>query len=114
MAFSFGSLSDIISVCLLVKDLVAALDNSRGSVAEYQEVRRELQTLQVALFEVECLSLSCAPTAKLNALYATTRKAAIECQTPVKDFLKKIKKYKTSLGESGSRSLVRETAMKIR
>jgi hypothetical protein len=114
MAVSFGSVGDIIAVCLLVKDLVAALDDSRGSAAEYQEVRRELQSLERALLEVEYLSSSCTSTVKLNALYATARKAALDCQKPVAAFLKKIKSYGPSLGESSSRSIVRDTAMKFR
>jgi hypothetical protein len=114
MAVSFGSVGDIIAVCLIVKDLVAALDDSRGSAAEYQEVRLELQALERALLEVEFLSSSCTATEKLKALYATARKAGVNCQKPVAAFLKKIRKYGPSLGESGPGSIVRDTAMKIR
>lgn len=42
MPITFGSVGDVISVCLLIKDLVKTLDDSRGSSAEYQEVIREL------------------------------------------------------------------------
>ncbi|CZR54486.1 uncharacterized protein PAC_04370 [Phialocephala subalpina] len=52
-----------------MKDLVAALDESRGSAAEYREVRLELRALERALLEVEVLSRSHASTVKLNALY---------------------------------------------
>ena len=40
--FTFGSVGDIISICLIVKDLVAALNDSAGSTVEYREVIREL------------------------------------------------------------------------
>lgn len=53
-----------------MKDLVAALNESKGSAAEYREVRLELRALERALLEVEILSRSHAATAKLNALYA--------------------------------------------
>lgn len=114
MPISFGSVGDIISVCLLVKDLVAALDESRGSAAEYREVRLELRALERALLEVEVLSRSHASTVKLNALYATARKAALGCQQPVAAFLDRIKKYDPSLSEAASRNIVRNTIMKIR
>jgi hypothetical protein len=42
MPITFGAVGDIIFVCLLVKDLVEALDKSRGSKAEYQSAIREL------------------------------------------------------------------------
>lgn len=114
MPISFGSVGDIISICLLVKDLVTALDESKGSAAEYREVRLELRALERALLEVEVLSRSHASTVKLNALYATARKAALDCRQPVEAFLYKIKKYDPSLGAGASKNIVRNSAMKIR
>ncbi|KAF1974790.1 hypothetical protein BU23DRAFT_460501 [Bimuria novae-zelandiae CBS 107.79] len=56
MPITFGAVGDIISVCLLVKDLVDALDEARGSKAEYQSVIRELWILDRALLEIDLLS----------------------------------------------------------
>lgn len=114
MPITFGSAGDIITVCLLVMDLVTSLDESRGSAAEYQEVRRELRGLERALLEVELLSRSRSPTDKLTALYATARKAALDCRHPVENLLKKIRRYDSSLGAAALRNVVRNTAMKIR
>src|SRR5947207_4507221 len=75
MPISFGSVGDIISVCLIVKDLVAALDDSRGSSTEYREVIRELWGLDRALLEVDLLSRTCDNTVELNALCMTARQA---------------------------------------
>jgi hypothetical protein len=36
------SAGDVIAVSILIKDVIKARDNSRGSAAEYQEVVREL------------------------------------------------------------------------
>jgi hypothetical protein len=52
MSFTFGSVGDIISICLIIKDLAVALDDSGGSSAEYRELRRELWALERALLEV--------------------------------------------------------------
>lgn len=103
MPISFGSVGDIIAICLLVKDLVAALDESKGSAVEYREVLLELRALERGLLEVDVLSRSHAPTVKLNALYATARKAALDCRQPVEAFLDRIKKYDPSLGTGVSK-----------
>lgn len=115
MPISFGSVGDIISICLIVKDLVVALDESRGAANEYKGLRRELCNLERALLEVELLSRSSYSTIQLNALYATARKAALDCRYPVEQFLKKVKKYDHSLaGGSKSNNIFRDSAMKIK
>ena len=39
---TLGSVGDKITLCIIIKDLVKALDDSRGLSAEYQEAIREL------------------------------------------------------------------------
>jgi hypothetical protein len=114
MPITFGSVGDILSVCLIVKDLVAALDDSRGSSAEYREAIRELWGLDRALLEVDLLSRTCESTIEMNALFSAAKKAAADCRTCVASFSKKIKKYGPSLEEGGSRNLLKDTAMKIK
>ncbi|PVH89250.1 hypothetical protein DL98DRAFT_647802 [Cadophora sp. DSE1049] len=114
MPITFGSVGDIISICLIVKDLVAALDDSRGSKAEYREVVRELYILDRALLEVDILSRTCERTPELVALCKTARQTAQNCRQCIETFTKKIKKYGTSLGEGSSRNILRDTVMKIR
>ena len=118
MPITFGAVGDIISVCLIVKDLVLALDSSTGSSAEYREVIRELWGLDRALLEIDLLSRTCDENIELKALCETARKAAEDCKRCVEKFVKQIKKYDGSLGEGARRSViggvVRETTMKIR
>ena len=73
MPVTFGSVGDIISVCLVIKDLIKVLDDSRGSSSEYQAVIRELWSLDRALLEVELLSRSYERTFELNALGQVAR-----------------------------------------
>ncbi|KAF4636663.1 hypothetical protein G7Y89_g1430 [Cudoniella acicularis] len=113
MSITFGSVGDILSVCLLVKDLVLALDESRGSATEYREVIRELWGLDRALLEVDLLARSCESTVELSALFNTARKAADDCRICIDAFSKKIKKYGASLGEGRSRNILKDTARKI-
>ena len=114
MPITFGSVGDIISLCLLIKDLVKTLDSSRGSSAEYQAVIRELRSLDHALLEVEALIRSCQQTVQLNALTATVSQCAEQCRRCVTKFHEQLKKSGKSLQPGGSGSFVRDTASKIR
>lgn len=111
---TFGSVGDILSVCIVIKDLVRALDESRGSSAEYQEVIRELWGLDRVLLEVELLWRTCESTAELNTLREAAHRMADQCRRSIEAFLKKVKKYGPSLRDGGSGSVVRDATMKIR
>ena len=114
MPISFGSVGDIISLSLLIKDLVKSLDNSRGSSAEYQAVIRELWSLDHALLEVEALIRSCEQTVQLNALTATVNQCAEQCRKCITSFHDQVKKFGKSLQSGGSGSFLRDTASKIK
>ena len=76
VSVTFGSVGDIISIYIIIKDLVKALDDSRGSLAEYQEVIRELSALDRVLLEVELLWITCERTNELNAIRDTAHRNA--------------------------------------
>jgi hypothetical protein len=100
-------------VCLIVKDLVAALNDSRGSMAEYREVIRELWGLDRALLEVDILSRTCENTVEMNALCKTAHQAANNCRQCPEVFTEKMRKYDSGLGEGRSRNVFRNTTKKI-
>ena len=114
MPITFGSVGDIISVSLLIKDLVKSLDNSRGSSAEYQAVIRELWSLDHALLEVEVLIRSCQQTVQLNALSATVNQCAEQSRKCITSFHEQMKKFERGLKSGGSGSFIRDTALKVR
>ena len=103
-AYHVGSVGDVISISLPVKHLVHALDESRGSAAEYQEVIRELWSLDRVLSDVEQLSRNSEHTNGLYALWATAKHVVDECRRSIDHFLEKIKKYDKSLGGHTTRS----------
>ncbi|KAE9373815.1 hypothetical protein N431DRAFT_504374 [Stipitochalara longipes BDJ] len=95
----FGfSARECVSVCLLIKDCVVALDSSRGSATEYREVIRELWALEHALCEVVSLAEGFETTAELNALVGSAKRVADQCKECIEGFLKRVKKYEKSLG----------------
>lgn len=114
MPITFGSVGDIISLSLLVKDVVKSLDNSRGSSVEYQAVIRELWSLDHALLEVEVLFRSCEQTIQLNALSATVNICAEQCRKSITKFNEQMQKFGKSLQSGGSGSFIRDTALKVR
>ena len=113
MPITFGSVGDIISVSLLIKDLVKCLDGSRGSSAEYQAVIRELWSLDQALLEVELLHRSCKQSVELSGLCETTNRCAEPCRKLIEDFRDRTKRYRQVLS-GGPGNLVRDTTTKIR
>lgn len=52
---TFGSVGDIISVCLLAREVAECLDKARGSASEYQALSAELRSLDRALLEAGLL-----------------------------------------------------------
>lgn len=54
-AFTFGSLGDIITISQLALQLARALDDARGSVGEYQALRKDLDTFAQILVQVDAL-----------------------------------------------------------
>jgi hypothetical protein len=105
MPVTFGSVGDIISVSILVKDLIAALDNAQGAASEYQSLIRELSSLDRALLQVDILSRSFESSIEMNALCATAQQTVENCRSSMNSFLQGIRKYETSLRTGGSGSL---------
>ncbi len=114
MPITFGSVGDIISVSLLIKDLVKCLDESRGSAADYQAVIRELSTLDHALLEVALLLPSCKQSEELSGPCNSAEFSVELCRKCVENFRDKMKRYQRALQGGGTGNLIRDTATKIR
>ena len=114
MPVTFGSVGDIISVSLLIKDLVKCLDESRGSSAEYKAVIRELGSLDYALLEVELLLRSCKQSVELSDLCKSANRCAEDCRRCIVNFQDKTKKYQGALQGEGTGNLIRDATAKIR
>lgn len=113
MPITFGSVSDIISVSSIIKNIVQALGESRGSAAEYQEIIRELSTLDRVFLEVEQLSSIKERSIELNVLYTTADDIIDACRKCLHNFLEKCQKYDASLGEGKKENLFRDVSRKI-
>lgn len=113
MPITFGSVGDILSVSLLVKELALALSESRGSVAEYQATIRELHVLDISLLQVEKLSRTQNTSPELRALYSTASDIILGCRASVDAFSATIKKYSSCLVAGGSGNRIKDITRKI-
>lgn len=75
-----GSIGDVLALITFVKEVAAALDGSRGSKAEYQEVWRELEGLENALLQHHQLLQARCDDPALNAIFKSTQSRAEDCQ----------------------------------
>ena len=114
MSITFGAVGDIISVCLLVKDLVDLLDNSHGSPGEFRNLIRELGSLErsLLLVDVACRMHNTHP--ELGDLCSAAEQAVQECQTSLNDLSARIQKYVAHFREGGSGNAVKDAGMKLR
>ena len=111
---TFGSFGDIVSLCLIIKDLVKAIDDSRGACAEYQEIIKEVWALDRILLLAEDLWRPCEANIELIGLREMARHITHQCRSSIEKFLEKLKKYGPKLSDGGSGSSIRNTKMKIR
>ena len=54
-SLTIGNIGDIIAICDVLRTVVQALSESRGSAAEYQALVRELQALSQAVYSIRSL-----------------------------------------------------------
>jgi hypothetical protein len=108
MPVTFGSIGDIIAVGILVKDLVAALNQSRGSQAEYKQLVDELDLLGDVLARIDHLcniaGTTTGRTFEVSALHDATLQVAQNCRKCIEGFSVRLKRYGKTLGSSGVRT----------
>lgn len=110
MAEAFGfSTGDFINAIHLVKGIVKALNDSRGSSKEYLEVISELRGLEVALIQVKAQYNSIVKIEQSSAL----RQAVKECETSIIDFLESLQKYHGHLSKVGTGNKWKDALRKI-
>lgn len=90
---------------ILITKLISTLNNSRGFVAEYQELARELISLHNVLLHVDrgCHTNNAqSVNVDLNALYATAMGIAGNFRHSIDAFMIQFQKYESTLGHGGS------------
>lgn len=93
MSFGF-SVGDFIAVGKLAGEIISSLQTVGGAKSEYQELIRELQSLQTALRYLDRLDDLKSPSKHVQSIKC----AALACTYPLEGFFAKVKKYEKSLG----------------
>lgn len=96
-SFTFGSLGDIVTLCGIIRSAVVAVSDSRGSVAEYGSLLKELESLSGALVAVQLL-LEQQPDLKENNGLQTVLCGCFEC---LKAFCDEIKCFEIMNNRKG-------------
>ncbi|KXX78308.1 hypothetical protein MMYC01_206239 [Madurella mycetomatis] len=112
MAISFGSVGDIIAVCLLAKDVVEAFDDSRGSAVEYRDIVRELGSLERCLLQVDLLCRSQGQNDEILSICDVARATVQDCRAALQELSTRVKKYDRYM--VGSNRPIPDALMKIR
>jgi len=114
MSITFGAVGDIISVCILVKDLVELLDNSRGSPGEYRTLIRELWALDRSLLHIDILCRTYGNSSEIGDICKDAQNVVQECQQSLEELCRRIQKYDASFQNDGSGNVIKDAAMKLR
>lgn len=118
VAFTFGSLGDIIAVIDLLNEVRKALSDSTGSSAEYQGLLISLDIFHDTLEAVQD-TFSPASSSRRNhtpllpSLQNAHRQALSVSHALLKDIHARIAKYQASLRKGGSGSMMRDSWRKI-
>ncbi|KAL9117597.1 MAG: hypothetical protein Q9187_005866, partial [Circinaria calcarea] len=94
----------------LIRKISKALKETGGASAEYQDAVIELKGLKHTLQHLEILECSEDNISHVNAI----RGMALACQLPLRDFLKKLERYESSLGPWTDRTAFRSAGRKAR
>ena len=114
MPITFGSVGDIITLSLLIKDLAKSFDDSRGASAEYQAITRELTSLEHALSQVEEVFKTLNHSGNLSALDRAANQCVEQCRESITKYKEKKKKFERSLQAGGSGNVLRDAASKLK
>ena len=106
-----------VSLCILIKNLCKALDQSRGSSAEYRNIIAQLWALDDVLVQAESLADGHGDSDELQAQYVAICRSVDLCRQGIDDFYEKVKKFKLGLRRNGSKNAawvtLRENSMAL-
>ncbi|KAB5576011.1 hypothetical protein GE09DRAFT_1265508 [Coniochaeta sp. 2T2.1] len=113
-AFSFGSLGDIITISKLVYQLARALDDSRGSVKAYRDLRQDLNIFGQILVQVIATYEMYDSSAWLRNIDVITKSVVEECAVSIREALDRFATYESSLRPGPPSNCVKDTFKKIK
>lgn len=114
MPVGISGIGDIVALLNIVRGFAEAIDGSRGSAAEYQEVQRELKGLEEALKCHQQLLQARRDDPALNAIFRSTQNTAEDCQRCIEVFSKQTVQFDRSLGVGNGGNVCKDVTRKVR
>ncbi|KAH7085729.1 hypothetical protein BKA63DRAFT_25414 [Paraphoma chrysanthemicola] len=109
MSFGFSA-GDFITFGKLVGEITTSLRDVSGAKSEYQQLIRELSSLESALRQLDRLKGHTTEAEDVNAI----KYAALNCRHSLEDFQKRTSKYERSLDVRSKANAIRSTSDKLR
>lgn len=113
LAFTFGAVGDFIALSVLIKDIIGALDDCRGSSKVYQDLIQSLVILDGALGEVDQVFRDPRRATIAHRLCTTALESVRQINDALQSFHDKLKRFRPSLGPGGSGNRLKDAAKKI-
>jgi len=116
VALTFGAVGDFISTGLLIKDIVSALDELRGSAKSYRELIEGITLLGQVVEQAAQVYQDSQPSALdgLEDLVPIANATTVQICTSLQGFRDRISaKYSQSLVGGGSGNLLKDVSKKI-
>jgi len=114
LAVTFGAVGDLLAVAALIKDIITALDDCRGSSKAYRDLVQSMEALAQALQEVDRIYHASNTSFEPDE---QTRSAVLHIVGQVRQcldgFKTRIAKFAPGLAQGGSGNTIKDAARKI-
>lgn len=110
---AFGAVGDFIAVIALIKDIIAVLDDSRGSAKDYRDVVHSLEILQRTVEQVSKIYDDHRVAKDLRDLRILAMNSTSQIQKGLKAFRDRNRKFDCSLGAGAKKIIFRQAFRKI-
>ncbi|KAK2770121.1 hypothetical protein CKAH01_04464 [Colletotrichum kahawae] len=110
---AFGAVGDFIAVIALIKDIITALDDCRGSAKDYRDVVQALGILGKTVQQVNQIYDDVDVARDLNDLKILAISSAGQIERCLKSFRDHNRKFKRSLGAGGAQHILQGVTRKI-
>ena len=114
LALTFGAVGDFLSIALLIKDIISALDECRGSAKSYHDLTQGITLLGEAIKQAEQIYQGSQLPDGLEDLAPIAKATIAQIRTSLKSFRDQVcKKYDHSLAKGGSGNIFKDVSRKI-
>lgn len=113
MEVTFGAVGDFISIGVLIKDFIELLDDSRGSVWEYNSLKQQLIFLRLNLDLAKRSYDEHYNAPQFQDIRTTLESVVDEAERRLEGIAVKVKKYTSTLSKDSTERRIKRLARKV-